>query len=149
MAIVVVGDLSADTAEGFVREYFADWEQPTSSHDRPTFDVPLSKETVYKVITDPEISAVQLEIMHRRPAAPRHTPVDYRRYLVERLTSGIFNRRIAEVARDGTRSPFLWGRLTTGSIVRPLRTHSLAAQVAPDSITSGFRGFLEETARML
>ena len=149
MAIVVVGDLSADTAEGFVQEYFADWKQPASAHDRPTFDVPLSKETVFKVITDPELSAVQLEIMHRRPAAPRYTQADYRRYLVERLTGGIFNRRLAEVARDGTRSPFLWGRLTTGSIVRPLRTHSLAAQVAPDSITSGFRGFLEETARML
>ena len=137
MAIVVVGDLSADVAEGFIREYFADWEQPASAHNRPTFDVPLSEETVYKVITDPELSAVQLEIMHRRPAAPRYTQSDYRRYLVERLTGGIFNRRLAEIARDGTRSPFLWGRLTTGSIVRPLRTHSLAAQVVPDSMTSG------------
>lgn len=149
MAIVVVGDLSADTAKEFIQEHFADWEQPSSAHDRPTFAVPLSKESVYKVITDPEISAVQLEIMHRRPAAPRYTQADYRRYLVERLTGGIFNRRLAEIARDGTRSPFLWGRLTTGSIVRPLRTHSLAAQVTPDSITSGFQGFLEETARIL
>lgn len=149
MAIVVVGDLSADTAKRFIKEHFADWEQPSSAHDRPTFAVPLSKESVYKVITDPEISAVQLEIMHRRPAAPRYTQADYRRYLVERLTGGIFNRRLAEIARDGTRSPFLWGRLTTGSIVRPLRTHSLAAQVTPDSITSGFQGFLEETARIL
>ena len=149
MAIIVVGDLSADTAREFIQEHFADWEQPTSAHDRPTFAVPLSRDSEYKVITDPEISAVQLEIMHRRPAAPRFTQADYRRYLVERLTGGIFNRRLAEIARDGTRSPFLWGRLTTGSIVRPLRTHTLAAQVTPDSITSGFRGFLEETARLL
>ncbi len=149
MAIVVVGDLPADTAKELVQEHFADWEQPTSTLNRPTFAIPLSEEPVYKVITDPEIPSVQFEIMHRHPAAPRYTQTDYRRYLVERLTGGIFNRRIAEIARDGTSSPFLWGRLTTSSIVRPLRTHSLAAQVVPDSITSGFRGFITEAARML
>ncbi len=149
MAIVVVGDLPVDTAKELVQEHFADWEQPTSTLDRPTFAIPLSEEPVYKVITDPEIPSVQFEIMHRHPAAPRYTQADYRRYLVERLTGGIFNRRLAEVARDGTSSSFLWGRLTTNSIVRPLRTHSLAAQVVPDSITSGFRGFITEAARML
>ena len=145
MAVIVVGDIEADTAEALIHKHFA--ALPASAAPRPQYDVPSHEETLYKVAADPEYPFVNIEIYFKKRAEQVEIVGDFRRFLLGRLFTGMLNRRLAEIARDGARAPFLWGRVSRGALVRPSLFHSLAAQVEEDSITAGLGALLTEAAR--
>ena len=149
MSVVVVGDLHLDDAVSLIKDSFDDWQMPAELIARPTFEVSVDPDTHVKVITDPETPYTLIEVETLRPAAPVRTIDDFRKRLAAQLARGMLNRRFAEIARDGMRAPFLWARVTAGTLVRPLSAYSLATQVAEDSLKSGLKAMLMETKRAL
>ena len=149
MAVVVVGDLPVESAEGLIRQYFDDWAAEESPAPRPAFDVFLDDQTHVKVITDPETPFVLVEVESLRPATTVKTAADFRRRLAGQLGRGMLNRRFAEIARDGMSAPFLWARVTAGTLVRPLSAYTLSSQVAEDGLMAGLRAMLLEAKRAL
>ncbi len=149
MAVVVVGDLPADSAAVLIKRHFGDLPKSEGPHNRPKYDVPLVPGTRVRVITDPEYPSVLLEVMHLHPANPVSLHTEFKSLLANQLASSMLNRRLAEIARDGARSPFLWARLTGSTFVRPVRSYTLAAQVDEDSIHSGLAALLQEQRRAM
>lgn len=149
MSVVVVGDLHLDDAVSLIKDSFDDWQMPAEPIARPTFEVSVDPDTHVKVITDPETPYTLIEVETLRPAAPVKNIDDFRKRLAAQLARGMLNRRFAEIARDGMRAPFLWARVTAGTLVRPLSAYSLATQVAEDSLKSGLKAMLMETKRAL
>lgn len=149
MSVVVVGDLQVDDAISLIKASFDDWQLPAEPSTRPTFEISVDPGTHVKVITDPETPYALIEVETLRPAATVETVDDFRERLAAQLARGMLNRRFAEIARDGMHAPFLWARVTAGTLVRPLSAYSLAAQVAEDSLKSGLKSMLQVTKSAL
>ena len=147
MAVVIVGDLPTDTAAALVTRYFGDLTRPTGPPERPEVGVPLVPGIRFKIVTDPESPTVLLELLHLQSANTVTTRTDLKSWLANQLARSMLNRRLADIARDGARSPFLWARVTGARYVRPLQVYSLAAQVEEDSIYTGLSALVREGRR--
>src|SRR5262245_59303868 len=102
IAIVVVGDLDAATAERLVRQYFAAVPARKSAK-RPVYPVPAHNDTRVTVATDAEAQASSVSVLHTRPLRKSQTVGDYRRDLVRSLFEAMLNARLAEIDRKSTR----------------------------------------------
>ena len=147
MAIVAVGDFDVTTIDSLIVAHFADLPAADAARARPVFDVAHPPETRFTVATDPEYPYTQLEVYLRRPVQVAQSVGDYRNRLVEQLFLNMLNKRLAEVARDGDSAPFLWARISRGSLARTSAHTLLVAQVEEDSIQSGLAAMLTEITR--
>ena len=146
-AVIVVGDAAADDMEALVREHFDGWNRSDARADRPVYDVPTAHETLYEIVTDPETPSIVVDLLYKESFHPATTVEAYQARLASRLATGMLNRRLAEIARDGTSSPFLWARLASSSPVRPMITWGLTAQVEDDSLEAGLSTLVTEAQR--
>lgn len=147
MAIVAVGDFDVAAIDSLIVAHFADLPAADSARARPVFEVTHPPETRFTVATDSEYPYTQLEVYLRRPVQVARTVGDYRDRLVEQLFQSMLNKRLAEIARDGDSAPFLWARISRGSLARTSAHAMLVAQVEEDSIQSGLAAMLTETIR--
>lgn len=147
MAIVAVGDFDVAAIDSLIVAHFADLPAADDPQARPVFDVAHPPETRFTVATDPEYPYTQLEVYLRRPVQVAKTVGDYRDRIVEQLFQSMLNKRLAEVARDGDSAPFLWARISRGSLARTSAHTALVAQVEEDSIQSGLAAMLTEATR--
>jgi len=145
MAIVLVGDLSTDFLEQMVHEHFAELKNPTNPRPRPQFSLPTVKKTRYRIIRDRETTVTNFSINFRQPT---QTTYDYRERILTMLSAGMFNRRVAAIARDGTTSPFLWARMTARTLVRNQPNYALDGQTHEDSLLAGIAAGLREIVRL-
>ncbi len=148
MAVVVVGDLPAETMASLVKEHFGSLTLPADPVPRPTFEVPHRSETLYKVARDAEYASLPtVSISLRQPPAGMETIADYRESLVRALATGMLSRRLSEIAQDGTRAPFLIAAAGYGELVRGLTQLNLQAYAHEDSITAAVRTLVVEAER--
>ena len=149
MAVVLVGDLSADSLERLAVDHFAPLKARAEPKARPQAKVPGYPGTRYQTITDAELTVTTVNVYYRLPQQGRTTVEDFRSSLVGRLATGITNRRLAEIARDGTTAPFLWARLARSGLVRHYDAYALTAQVHEDSLLTGYEAAHTELARLV
>jgi zinc protease len=154
MAVVAVGDLDPETMEGLIRTLFGDLEAPSGSPERPVFPVPAHAETLFSVVTDPEISLTQVELLHKdaedaaESSGPaRGTVGEYRERLAARLYTAMLNARLQEITRE-TEAPFLNAAVNRGELVRGARQFSLSAVVEDGGTESGLLALLAEAERV-
>ncbi len=147
MAVVLVGDLPAAHLEQLVLEHLAGLKAPPDP--RPRLQHALSSKTQmqYQVIQDHETTVTSFTVYYRQLPKRTVTSEDIRTQLLGQLAIGMLNRRLAAIARDGTRSPFLWVRLTRNALVRHHSAFALAGQVHEDSLHVGLESALRELAR--
>ena len=105
------------------------------------------RRTRYKIVQDPEATITQFSVYYRDDQNPNLTASDYRERLVRALVTGMMNRRLAAIARNGETSPFLWGRISRSTLVRHHAAYVIAGQVHEDSLLSGMEAVLREFAR--
>lgn len=147
MAVVAVGDFEVDRIEELIRAHFAGLELRPEVPERTTFDVPGSEETLYRVITDPELPIASVSVYYKKEAEELSTTTDYREGLTSQLFNGILNERLAEIVRRPG-APFVGARVFKGAFVRPSEFYGLTATVQPDSLLHGLEAALTEAARV-
>jgi len=99
-ALVVVGDINADSLERVVRAGFADLKNPAKERARTTYKVPLTGKGRFMVVTDPEMPVTQAELLIKQPGFSLRTKPDYRAMLIRNLFNGMIAGRYAEIARQ-------------------------------------------------
>ena len=148
MAVVAVGDFEVDEMEALIQEHFAGLEGPADAPERTEgFEVPGNEETIYRVITDPELPIASASVYYKKEAEDLTTTGDYREALVGQLFNGILNERFAEIARQPG-APFLQAQVFKGGFVRPSEFYGLVAVAQPDSILHGLEAALVEAERV-
>ncbi|MBX3000615.1 MAG: insulinase family protein [Caldilineaceae bacterium] len=147
MAVVAVGDFDVDEFEALIIEHFSDLPQPEEPRERPTFDVPGHDETRYLVIGDPEYPVSIVEISYKQESHEGQTVGDYRQLLVQFLFNYLFNFRLDEISRQAD-SPFIAAYYNRGSLVRPMDSIDIGAQVRDEEILEGMDGILTEVERI-
>ncbi len=160
MAVVAVGDVDPDAMEARIRELFADLSVPAGAPERPEFPLPAHAETLFSVVTDPELSLTQIELLHKdaevggaTAQAGADAALDpasvgaYRERLAARLYTAMLNSRFQEITREPD-APFLNAGASRGSLVRGARQYSLSAVVAEGGTEAGLAALLTESERV-
>ena len=147
MAVVAVGDFEVDRMEELIREHFGDLENPPDAPERVTYDVPDHEETVYEVITDPELPIAAASVYYKQDAEELATVGAYREALVGQLFNGILNARFAEIVRQPD-APFVQAQVFKGGFVRSAELYGITAVTQPDSLLGGLEAALTEAERV-
>ncbi|MCL1850463.1 MAG: insulinase family protein [Bacteroidetes bacterium] len=105
MAIIVVGDFDGKEMEKQVKDFFTMNNKPTTPLNRPYYEIPGNKEPIIVILTDPEATSSQFEIIFKQPKSEIKTYGDYRRDLVSDLIAAMMNARFNELAEKKT-TPF-------------------------------------------
>lgn len=143
MGIVAVGDFDGERIETMIREHFADIPASGVVRERSRHDIPPHDETLFSIVTDPEVPITQVSLIHKQPAEYDWTVGGYRRSIVENLYHAILNTRFAEMTRE-TDPPFLAASSGDTSIVRPMSAYVMTAVVQEDGIDRALKVLLTE-----
>jgi len=147
MAVVVVGDVSPASIESGIRALFGPLAPRGRAARPPDGTVPISKQHVVSVLTDPEVTQSSVQIIRKRPREPEERVADYRRDLVERLVQDMFNERFGELVRKAD-AKFLGAGASGGGLGRTVETFSVSARVADGQIAEGLEAIALEVQRV-
>jgi zinc protease len=73
-ALIIVGDVNADSLEKVVRRTFGDLKNPVHEKPRPVYTVPLTGKNQFVAVTDREMTAMTAEIIIKHKARQRLLP---------------------------------------------------------------------------
>lgn len=147
MAIVVVGDVDAGAIETGLRDAFGPLRARATAAVPPAATVPLHKEDLVNVTSDPEITQSSVQIVRKRPHEPTGTVGDYRRVLVESLFARMLNERFTEISRRAD-APFLGAGGGNTSLSPAVDGFSLNARVQDGRIADGLSALEVEARRV-
>lgn len=146
MAVVAVGDFDPDAIERVIREKFGAIPASSSPADRPAYPVPDHAEPLYTIASDPEQTTSQVGVIVKLPPRRITTVGDLRQLLVERLATGMLNKRLAELVQQAD-PPYVGAGSGRGGFVRTKGMFQLAAGVNDGGIPRGLEALLTEAER--
>jgi zinc protease len=147
MAVIAIGDFDAGSVEDLVERHFSGLESAPTSRERTYYDVPGHEETFFAIATDPEVTATQISVTYKRPAAEQGTVGVYRTSLVEALYDAMLNNRLFELTQKPD-APFLFGVSGQARIVRTTELYQLSAVVRDGAVGAGLDALLVEAERV-
>ncbi|HUR33757.1 MAG TPA: insulinase family protein [Vicinamibacterales bacterium] len=147
MAIIVVGDVKPEMIEATIRSTFGTLAARAAAVPPPDNSVPLHTEDLVSIVTDPEVTASSVQILHKRPADGNRLVSDYRRSIVGSLFSRMLNDRFGDLARRPD-AKFLSAGGGGGSLSRTVDTFGLNARVPDGGITDGLAAIQVEARRV-
>jgi zinc protease len=146
MAVVAVGDMDEPKLQAMVTAAFGGLTARAPAPPPRTVDVPLHKETLVSVVTDPEMTQSSVELIRKRPRAPSDKVGDYRRSLVQRFFEQMLNDRLDEISRKPD-AKFLGAGMGSGGLSQDVETVSLGANVQSGKIAEGLASVAIEAKR--
>lgn len=122
MAFVAVGDLDPAQVAAWAREIFGALPPADSLREPADRSVPAAADTLFALVSDPESRGTSVSYSRKHPAPEDETTrAAYRESLVRQAAAGMFNDRLAELARSDD-PPFLgagWGASRFGDTELP------------------------------
>ena len=109
MAIVAVGDISADVLEEKIRNHFGKYPKVKNAKKREEFYTPNHKETLVSIVTDSEAtrSSVSMYYKDKTNATPSLNVGDYKKDIKNQLFINMLNNRLNELRNKET-PPFIY-----------------------------------------
>ena len=101
-----------------------------------------------RVITDPEATNANIQIIYKHKYVKVTSLLDYRQRLVENLYNRMLGRRLSDIAKEGT-PPYIFGYTGFGQDVGELATYSSYAVAAPKDTRRAYQTLLDENQRVL
>lgn len=147
MALILVGDFEAEAMERRVRETFGPIPQRPDAPERPLFPVPDHQETLFSIVTDPELPGTSIAIAYKHPHQEERTQADYRRSLVESLYLTMLNARLEEKTRWPD-PPYLFAAMDKMPLVRTKDLFLQQAAVKEEAWAEGLKAMLMEAHRV-
>lgn len=96
MSVIAVGDFDGEVVEQQIIERFSKLQNPEDAPERLTYEVPDHEQTLFSIVTDPELTSTSANVYLKMDADEDSSGEDYRRHLVERLYFTLLNQRLAE-----------------------------------------------------
>ena len=146
MAVVIVGDVDAQQLEATIRSVFDGVKDRAPAAPLPSNAVPLPRQLLVNITSDPEITSSSVELIHRRPKESERLVGDYRRDLVARLFEEMFNERFAELERK-PEAKFLRAGAGDGGLSPTVNLFELQARVKDGGLADGLLAVTTEARR--
>ena len=147
MAVIAVGDIDVSQIEQSIKETFAGVKARGTSAPQPDRTVPIHAETLVSVVTDPEATSSNVQILRKRSRESESRVEDYRRQLIERFVDDMIDDRFGEIARKGD-AKILNGGASNSSISRTVSTFTLGAGVQDGRLEDGIAALATEAKRI-
>ncbi len=149
-AVVVVGDINADSIVGKIKEMFSPIPAVENPKPREYFDVPGNKEPIVGIVTDPEARNIQFSLIIKHKATPfdEKNMKYYREGVMENLYSNMIGMRYYELVQTGN-PPFIGAYAQYVNMVRKMDAYMVDARLKEDGILSGIEAALTENERVL
>jgi zinc protease len=109
--------------------------------------VPLQRELLVDVATDPEVTRSTVELVRKRPHEEDRRIADYRRGLVGQLIDYMINDRFGEISRRAD-APFLSAGAGDESLSRTVDGFTFSARVPDGKIPDGLTALAIEAKRV-
>jgi len=147
MAIVIVGDVDPKAVEAQIKNQFSSMVSPVVIREKEPASFPAHEETLARVITDPEATNSNVQIMYKHTYKEISNILDYRERLVNTLYNRMLGRRLSEISREAN-PPFIFGNTSYGQDVGELATYSSFAFGEAKNIQRAYVTLLEENQRV-
>jgi zinc protease len=147
MALIVVGDIAPDAIESSIKANFGPLTDRAPPAPMPDRTVPIHKELLVSVVSDPEVTRSSVTIERKRPREGQERVVDYRRDLVERVLEHIFDERFNDMERRPD-AKFLGAGVGSGTLSRDVATFSMGATVPDGHLDDGVSTLVQEANRV-
>jgi zinc protease len=131
-SVAVVGDFDVNEMEKKIKALFSQLKAVENPKQRPVFDVPPHKETLYVLATDKEASQTSVNVfILRKGTDPAQKNIGYlREQILVRLMNAMMGTRINDLLQKGN-PPFVTGSVSYSEIVRGYDVLSISAASNP------------------
>lgn len=146
MAVVAVGDFSADEIEAKIKARFGHLKNPDHAPDRGEFPLASHEETFFSIETDPELSRSTAGILFKTDKMEFGTARIYRKNLVERIYFSMMNSRLSERTKQDD-PPFIGAGLGRGSLGREKGVYRMGLAFIGADYEGGLQAVAQEMER--
>jgi zinc protease len=148
MAVMVVGTIDPAQIENQLKAQFSNVTSKTTARKKESNAVPAHDKTFARVITDPEATNANVQIIYNHTYNKTLSTEDYRQRLCESLYNRMLGRRLSDISKEAD-PPFIFGYTGFGQDVGDLANYSSYASAAPKNIRRAYVTLLEENQRVL
>jgi zinc protease len=146
-ALIIVGDINADSLEKVVKARFSDLKNPIHERVRTKYSVPLTGKNQFVAVTDKEMTSTTVEIIIKHPMPPLKTAADYRKAIIQNLFNQMLGQRYAELSRLAD-PPFVDGSAGISGFIGGLDSYSASVDAKPGELEKGLKAAWRETERV-
>jgi len=146
-ALIIVGDVNADSLVKVVKTVFGDLKNPAHERLRTKYAVPLDGRNQFIAVTDQEMTATVAEVIIKHPEPPLKTAADYRNSIVRGLFNQMLGERYAELSRKAN-VPFVQGGAQISGFIGGLDSYDASVAAKPGELEAGFKAVWRETERV-
>lgn len=136
-ALIVVGDVNVDAVEKQIRKQFADLKNPANERPRPAYKIELTGKNQFRTITDPELTATELEMLVKHPGSKLITTADYRNAMKTSLFNQMLSHRIGELSQQEN-PPYLGVKAGVGGFSGGLEQFTYSITAKPGKLQEAF-----------
>lgn len=148
MAVIVVGDIDPDKAEGLIKKYFEGLTNPEKERPRIHPGMPPYATDKAQVVTDKEATSYTTIVNYS--AEPIHTEVtleDYKKGLTKEIFTTLFNQRLRELTQKEN-PPFVYAFTDFGSFAQGYESFGASIGTGSNDSATGLKAFEEELERV-
>ncbi|MBK1877768.1 M16 family metallopeptidase [Pelagicoccus mobilis] len=146
MSVIAVGDFDAEEVERQIITRFSRLENPEGAPERVNSSVPDHEETLFSIVSDPEITGMSAVVYLKLDPASDQTALDYRQHLIERIYFSLLNQRLGERTLDAT-PPYINASVGSTRLGREKRAYAMSAGLFQGRVEEGLRYLAAEVAR--
>jgi zinc protease len=148
-ALIVVGDINVSDVEHQITSAFSDLKNPLKSKQRPEFIVPLTGDSQFLVVTDREMSDIEMQVFMKRRHKTLVTVGDLKDDLLESLYGEMMKQRFDRL-KEQYNCPMISASHTDLKIGFPsLTVLHTSVSVTPGEIEPGFKAVVRELERAI
>src|SRR6266850_531229 len=146
MAVIAVGDIDPAAMQASITSTFSGLRDRAKAEKVPNGTVTMKHPVMVTVITDPELTRTNVQVLRKHVKAGDQRVADYRQSLVDRMAQGMLNDRLAEVARRPD-AKFLGAGVGSESITPEVEGFVLNVRAPDDKIEEGLTAVAVEAKR--
>ncbi len=146
MAVIAVGDFDPAWMEVQLIQRFCQVERREDARKRTDYNIPRHPETHYAIVSDPEASFTNAQIIYKLPKQSLRTLGDFKAQLARVLYNRMLGARLFELQQQPN-PPFTFASSGYSSDIGDIDTYSVYAFTAEGKATEGLHSILLETRR--
>ncbi len=148
MAVIVVGDISKQTAEDMIKKHFSSLTNPANERERKTAAVPPYTENNALIVTDKEATgydaAVEFPAYKTEPVT---TVGAYRQDMIKSLFTTMLNKRMQELTQQEN-PPFVYGGVMFNNFTRGYENLEVYASSGDKEPSKAITAAMEEVEKV-
>jgi zinc protease len=146
MAVIAVGDIDPAAMQASITSTFAGLRDRAKAEKVPNGTVTMKHAVIVSVVTDPEVTRTNVQVLRKHVKAADQRVADYRQSLVDRMAQGMLNDRLAEIARKPD-AKFLGAGVGTESITPQVEGFVLNVRAPDEKIEDAMAAVAVEAKR--